>query len=130
LREAAVAFAFDQVPCCNLRHFAALIHDGVFDDSSACLKGAEGFLVREKLCLSGVMRTLFNRCLLLISLVESFLFREYVVHVLGLHDFDAVLAGLELNVTEDGDLSLFMLNLRLLHIKLSYPLSLPQHFRL
>lgn len=107
MREARVAVAFDQVPCrgyLDLRHFAALVHDGVFDDSGACLKRTEGFLVLEKLGLSRIMRTLFNRCLLLISLVQSFLFRECVVHVLGLHHLDAVLAGLELNVTEDCDL--------------------------
>lgn len=61
-------------------------------------------LCLEELGLSRIMRTLLNLGLLLVSLVKPFLFREAVVHVLGLHDLDAVSAGLELNVTEDCDL--------------------------
>jgi len=76
------------------------------------------------------MRTLLNLGLLLVSLVKPFLFCECVVHVLGLHDLDAVFAGLELNVTEDGDFSFLVFDFCLFLVKFCNFLTLSHHFGL
>lgn len=93
----------------DLGHFTALVHNCVFDDTGSRLERTIHIsvvlaLFLVELGLSRIMGTLLDRCLLLVSLVKPFLFRKGVVHVLCLHHLDAVLAGLELNVTEDCDL--------------------------
>ena len=108
----AVSLTLTQIICCtnlDLRHFTALVHNCVFNSTDTGLERTIHISVilvlrLEELGLSSIMRTLLNLGLLLVSLVKPFLFCECVVHVLGLHDLDAVFAGLELNVTEDGDL--------------------------